>query len=309
MKKKIAVNCILLSTIFSVIVIPHIASSRSDKQHYSYRYNAIKPLLNKYKRPITMLEFGTNAEHLSFNISKDYDAICAILDPYNAQQLLNVCKVNNHKNIILLSKHVSLDDLKRFGECEHFDVILAWDIFHYFKTEWQKAIDILLTFGDYIIIESPSTDNVDKKRIEQYLKHKQGAIFADSHQSNTIFLFSMNKNVLLRNHWDSPTISKKGMYAINSNFKEKLFIKRGTEVIPFIPGINLLTFKQLEGIYPSNNNIITMLEPLKHTELIGLNIHNLIVQGQQLVPIDCYHKPKEKHVVPHKVEKIIGLFR
>ena len=78
-----------------------------------------------------------------------------------------------------MSKHVSLDDLKRFGECEHFDVILAWDIFHYFKTEWQKAIDILLTFGDYIIIESPSTDNVDKKRIEQYLKHKQGAIFAD----------------------------------------------------------------------------------------------------------------------------------
>ena len=48
-----------------------------------------------------------------------------------------------------------LTDLQKLSECEHFDVVLALNIIHWFPSEWMKIADAILAMGDNIIIETP----------------------------------------------------------------------------------------------------------------------------------------------------------
>ena len=113
---------------------------------------------------------------------------------------------------------------------------------------------------------------------EYFIDHA-GEILAnqdDSYQTNTIFLFSIDKNYLPRNNWNSRRINHGNRYKIESTFKEKIFIKKKinrTIATPWHPGINLLTFCKLQGIYPSNTIIRELLNPLKYIEHNDLCVH------------------------------------
>ena len=271
------------------------------KQHYSdiqkYRYNAIKPLLNKYKRPITILEIGANKHYLTFNIAKEYDTKCIIAELNYPKFTLNLCDSYNYDNVILLSKKLSLQSLERLGECEHFDVVLVFNIPDYLEGQWKKVINALLKLGDHIIIESPPNNcSYKQKIIEQYLVRNNGTLIARAKKNNVdqvgnIFLFTVDRRHLIRTHWDSLKVARSGKYTIDVNFKEKKLIKHRNKdqiiITPWHPGINLLTFKRLLGIYPSKECIFNLLKPLQYIQHNDLNIHNIIIQGKNLEPIDC----------------------
>ncbi len=308
MQKKIIIICSALIT--------HYAATSALQEHlytqqaYEHRYNVIKPLLNRYTRPITILELGAhNNNALSFSIAQEYDAACVIAESDYVHDVLNICNARNDKNIILLSKKLSLDDLQRLSECEHFDVILAFDIIRLFKPKWKEAINILLKSADHIIIESPS------EQIEKYLSKNTRTMltqshYQDSHEIGSLFLFNKYKKYLSRRWWNYPYYEI-GSYTVFSNFQEKKLIKIQQELVitPWNTGINLLTFKELQGIYPSKKVIIELLEPLKNIDHTSLHIHNIIIQGNNLVPIDYSHKPHERHLIPQAVEKIINQFK
>ena len=81
----------------------------SDCQRY---YNAIKPILDRYKRPITVLDLGAGQGYFSFRIAHDYDSTCVMVEDNNdsyrlANQLLELCHLNsNLRNIVLLNKRM-----------------------------------------------------------------------------------------------------------------------------------------------------------------------------------------------------------
>ena len=80
----------------------------------------------------------------------------------------------------------------------------------------------------------------------------------------TLFLFSMNKKYLSKRRWNYRK-KKEAEYLILSTFTEKILTKKkGTSktVSQWHPGINLLTFKQLRGDYPSKETILELLQPL-----------------------------------------------
>ena len=94
----------------------------------------------------------------------------------------------------------------------------------------------------------------------------------------------MNKNVLLKPTWQSPN---ERFYPINSTFKEKTLYKpRIDKTIPWKKGINLWTFKKLNGVYPTKNviyNEIKRLAALPHEDFVPWN---MVIQGKTIELID-----------------------
>ncbi len=281
----IVISCCIINYFFTFIA----EEQEHNKQAYEYRYQILKPLLNKYKRPITVLELGASNYALSFDIAQQYNATCVIIATNNTQQLLGTCTSCKYDNVILLNKQLLVQDLIRLGECEHFDVVLAFDTTQLFHEEWKKVTDTLLKLGDHIILESPAEHK--KNHIEHYLINNKETVAVktlqhNNYQTGTVFLCSTNRQYFARNYWNYSKLNRPGTYIIKSNFKEKSFIKKGPITTKWHSGINLLTFKVLQGIYPSKETIRSLLEPLQYAGHSDLNIHNVIIQGKKLALID-----------------------
>src|SRR5579872_5613963 len=110
-------------------------------QECAKRYDAIRPLLQKYNRPITVLDIGASQGYFSFRIAHEFDASCVMVEgnyygengEKTADELEKLCILNtNLRNIILLKKHISPDEFQILSECEHFDVVLVLNVIHHF---------------------------------------------------------------------------------------------------------------------------------------------------------------------------------
>jgi len=263
----------------------------------AYRYEAVKKLLKKYTRSFTFMELWADHGDLTFAVATKYNAACIMQEPENADLILKVCKDHTEiKNVVLLKDDLSIDDLVRFGECEHIDVTFFPDMSHKFS-DWKDAIDAALTFGDYTILEAPSKNSPLQEKVESYMKEKGGELLArpEAHLADAagaIYQFTINKKYLIRRRWNYNKEQQVGEYTLKSSFAEKKLIKEkkrpaGYAVTDWSAGINLFTFKKLHGIHPSKETIRKMLIPLSTIKHNDLRIFNLIIQGEKLVPIDC----------------------
>jgi hypothetical protein len=275
-------------------------------------YNSIQFLLDKYKRPFTFMQLWPDESNLSFMIAQHYNASCLMVESKKADYLLKKCLSSNLPNIMLCKTNFFLDELRSFGECEHIDVVIVPDITQHFADNFLKALNAMLTFGDYIIIEAPRASNSLYDRVIQEFKKKGGILIDNDITENKLYVFKVQKKYLYRGRWNYTKTYKHGEYTVESNFIEKKFIKNKPNyplsITPWHAGINLLTFKKLKGIYPTKKIIQSLLHPLISIEHNDLHIFNLIIQGKNLVPIDGDERGRE-HSVPYELDKILAQFR
>ncbi len=173
------------------IVINNVIVSHGVRECAS-RYEALKNILNKYKRPITMLDIGASQGYFSFRTAHDYDAICIMIEcDYNSEwhisdQLLTLCQNNTDlEKILFLKQHLSPEDLEQLAACEHFDVVLAFNVIHHFGKQWERVAKAILSLGDNIVFENPPPE--DKiagksgypKLIEQFLLANNGKVILE----------------------------------------------------------------------------------------------------------------------------------
>lgn len=258
-----------------------------------YRYYALKPLLKQYQRPITFLHLWPNKSNVALAIAQKYDCVSVILDP-QADHFLDACAAQD--NMVLLNNDLSVKELRYLGECEHIDVTLLGNVAENFSSEWKKAIDNALTMGDYTIIEAPLANSKLYRQVTEYIRKKGGErIGLPSYQitshAGELYQCTTMKKHLIKRRWNYKNAWHLGEYTIESSFASKQFIKKKTKpkgysVTQWHPGINLYTFKQLNGIYPTHETIRSMLYPLGTLKHNDLRIFNLIIQGKKLVPID-----------------------
>ena len=120
-------------------------------------YACIKDFIGKYKRPITVLELGSQKEAYSFRIAQEFDATCVIMEHQITHQLLETCLREKYANILLLSAEPKFSYVRRLTECEHFDVVLILNGFYEMlkrlpegKKEYVRRLPrTLLDLGDY----------------------------------------------------------------------------------------------------------------------------------------------------------------
>ncbi len=292
-----------MKIVFALILLCTPILHAGDMEH---RYNAVRSLLDKYQRPFTVLELTTQPQALSFSIAHDYDAVCVVAAPDDANILLEQCHLcDTYGNIILLKKKFSLKDIGTVKNYNHFDVVLIWDIHSLLEKKrlWLKNIKKIVKLGDHIIIEIPSLiENSLIRIIKPYLRRtrftQKGSTFTTlakhTYSVGTIFQFT-HKIQHLNN------IPR---YQIISSFEEKKFLKQNTILTNWEPGINLQTFKVLNGIYPEKKIIRKLLEPFKKLDHPDLLMKNIIIQGKKLIPIDWegkyYYDPQE--TIPKMIE-------
>ncbi|HEV2600759.1 MAG TPA: methyltransferase domain-containing protein [Candidatus Babeliales bacterium] len=274
----------------------------------AHRYEALKTILDRYQRPITVLDIGASQGYFSFKIAYEYDATCVMVEgDYNndwrtTEQLLQLCKLNTElDNIVFLRHRITPAELERLATCEHFDVILAFNILHHVGSDWQRAADALFKMGDNIIIETPPSDDVfaDKhptiRPIEKYLFDQQGTVICetprhtDPNVTGKMFWFERVKTQMQRRHWFEKKLYEPGYskLVITSTNTEKTVVKTETNATyAWNQGINLLTFKMLGGAYPEPE----MIERAVRNAYTGLHLDffpwNMILQGENIATID-----------------------
>lgn len=216
------------------------------------RYEAIKSVLDKYQRPIKVLDIGASNGYFSLRIAHDFEALCVMADL--SDRLLNICKLNNEVDgLVYLKKALSLEDLKMLNEQEHFDVVLALNVVHH-MSPCKEILDILFELGDTVIIETPpandtrSDDNPDVPFIEEYLVNKaHGTIIAQTPRAD-----ANNFEQIKSLGGDEDYLAQKeyipGAFA-------KMFCFENVPTVVKSPSFKLSTFALLNGVYPSSNTL------------------------------------------------------
>jgi len=283
-----------------------VLSGLCDCQRY---YNAIKPILDRYKRPITVLDLGAGQGYFTFRIAKDYDSTCIMVEDNGdsfrrADQLLELCHLNsNLHNIVLLNKRLSLQELQKLADCEHFDVVLAFDYVNPEDCNWKQTVDEILHLGDNIFIQTPwsnvSSENTTTKNVVKYLANQSGKLILQTPCAyepkieEQMFWFERHKEALRCKcfAWKSKD-SYMDSFRIESSYTHKTFLKKGKTSGPeWKKGINLVTFLMLNGTYPVKYDIKQAVAKLTQERLTDFAPQNLIVQGNNIALID--QKDKE----------------
>lgn len=293
------------------IIINNVVVSKGARECAS-RYEALKPFLDKYKRPFTVLDIGASQGYFSFRIAHDYpQSTCVMIEGnYNtgggwqtAEQLLDLCRLNTDlSNIVFLKKKISLDDLKNLASCEHFDVVLIFNVIHHMGSAWQEWAKTVFELGDNIVIETPPgkektyAQYVDQiTAIENYCIGKGGIVLCETprHTDPSVkaktFLFEGKKEKLTRAYWTgNKTMAKK--FKIDSSFDHKILIKsikgKSDRITDWVPGINLLTFKMMNGSFPEITAIEAALKSLSLTYHPDPFLWNMCIKGQEIFYID-----------------------
>jgi hypothetical protein len=158
---------------------------------------------------------------------------------------------------------------------------------------------------------------------EDYLQEKNGVVIAqtprhtDPQALANMYLFEHHKTNLNKAHWldTNDTVT---WYTIESTYTTKKFRKKEPfEERTWIHGINLLTFKMLNGVYPDTTTIKKMVLnnfDQKHNDLM---LWNMIIQGDTLKLIDYNHRDINPNtsmrfnmqLLELTPEKIIRLFK
>ena len=273
------------------------------------RYKEIFEFCKKFNRPISVLDLGAAEGYFTFRLSEDFSGVFVAVESNPKRKLLESCVKNNNQNILLLDKQMNLKHLKNLKEVQHFDIILALNIIHHFDEPFQDVLETLVSMCSFCFMEHPnslennSTKNFYRVKSEKLNLEKFKPKLLNKNQSG---LGNSANQKLERNLWllentQSKTIDRGWRGAskyneqfgpnteinINSNFNQ-IHVNYGLrdERRNWIPGIDLRTFLENNGVYPTNDEIIRLIDAMEIDEAKDLGPHNLILNGQQLLPID-----------------------
>ena len=273
------------------------------------RYKEIFEFCKKFNRPISVLDLGAAEGYFTFRLSEDFSGVFVAVESNPKRKLLESCVKNNNQNILLLDKQMNLKHLKNLKEVQHFDIILALNIIHHFDEPFQDVLETLVSMCSFCFMEHPnslennSTKNFHRLKSEKLNLEKFKPKLLNKNQSGlgNFANQKLERNLWLLENTQSKTIDRGWRGAskyneqfgpnteinINSNFNQ-IHVNYGLrdERRNWIPGIDLRTFLENNGVYPTNDEIIRLIDAMEIDEAKDLGPHNLILNGQQLLPID-----------------------
>ncbi len=267
--------------------------------------HGIDSLLQWYNRPFTVLTIAPEEPANMLNLAAKFrSSVFVLLAP--APIVIKGLYDEKPENVIALDQQASLWALHRLGECEHFDVTFAPRLFEIFGENWRCALHTMLSLTDYTLFYVPK--NYLHSETAVYLK-SLGAILVEGNKR--LYMVYRPKTALIRKTWFNPRRSE---FTIVSTFSEKKLVKHDHRsqhdiVTPWIPGINLVTFKVCSGVYPSTETIKNSVKELAYEDHTDWGAYNMIVQGTRVMLIDIHgsmdeHYPKRER--PERLNSIVA---
>ena len=273
------------------------------------RYDEIFKFCKKFNRPISVLDLGAAEGYFTFRLSEDFSGVFIAVESNPERKLLELCIKNNDRKVLLLDKQMNLKNLKNLKEVQHFDIVLALNIIHHFDEPFQDVLDTLVSMSSFCFMEHPnsleneSTKNSQRLEAEKLNLDSFDPILLNKTQSGlgNSFNQKLERNLWLLKNTQLKTIDRGWRGAskynesfgpgnhisIKSNF-DKIDIDYGLrdENRTWIQGIDLRTFLENNGVYPTNDEIINLIDDLEIKNARDLGPHNLILNGERLFVID-----------------------
>jgi len=273
------------------------------------RYDEIFKFCKKFNRPISVLDLGAAEGYFTFRLSEDFSGVFIAVESNPERKLLELCIKNNDRKVLLLDKQMNLKNLKNLKEVQHFDIVLALNIIHHFDEPFQDVLDTLVSMCSFCFMEHPnsleneSTKNSQRLKTEKLNLDSFDPILLNKTQSGlgNSFNQKLERNLWLLKNTQLKTIDRGWRGAskynesfgpgnhisIKSNF-DKIDIDYGLrdENRTWIQGIDLRTFLENNGVYPTNDEIINLIDDLEIKNARDLGPHNLILNGERLFVID-----------------------
>lgn len=255
-------------------------------------------VLSHYRRPFTILDIGASMGYFGLRAAHEYDATAVLVE--TGSSLPAVCQDNaaaGNDRIIALSRRLTIADLEALAGAEAFDVVLALNVLHWFGAEWAPALAAILELGDKVIIETPpATDTgalgqgVVPDIHRRLLETGGGRLIGETPSHTTagvmrpIFEFHRPKRQLRRAYIGAPAHVAIRPHVISATLEERTIIFAGAGQGPrtWIPGINLRTYLELGGSWPTPPRLAAELmaaaEELEEPHG-DLRPHNVILGG------------------------------
>ena len=273
------------------------------------RYSEIFKFCKKFNRPISVLDLGAAEGYFTFRLAEDFDGVFVAVESNPERKLLELCKKNNDHKVLLLNKQMNLKNLKNIKEVQHFDIVLALNIIHHFDEPFQDVLETLVSMSSFCFLEHPNslenestknsqrldTEKLDLEKFKPILLNKNPSGLGNSLNKK------LERNLWLLQNTQSKTIDRGwrgaskyteefgpgNQISIKSNFDE-INVDYGLrdEKRNWIQGIDLRTFLEYDGVYPTNEKIINLIDNLKIKNAKDLGPHNLILNGEHLFLID-----------------------
>ena len=273
------------------------------------RYSEIFKFCKKFNRPISVLDLGAAEGYFTFRLAEDFDGVFVAVESNPERKLLELCKKNNDHKVLLLNKQMNLKNLKNIKEVQHFDIVLALNIVHHFDEPFQDVLETLVSMSSFCFLEHPNslenestknsqrldTEKLDLEKFKPILLNKNPSGLGDSLNKK------LERNLWLLQNTQSKTIDRGwrgaskyteefgpgNQISVKSNFDE-INVDYGLrdEKRNWIHGIDLRTFLEYDGVYPTNEKIINLINNLKIEYAKDLGPHNLILNGERLFLID-----------------------
>jgi len=273
------------------------------------RYSEIFKFCKKFNRPISVLDLGAAEGYFTFRLAEDFDGVFVAVESNPERKLLELCKKNNDHKVLLLNKQMNLKNLKNIKEVQHFDIVLALNIIHHFDEPFQDVLETLVSMSSFCFLEHPNslenestknsqrldTEKLDLEKFKPILLNKNPSGLGNSLNKK------LERNLWLLQNTQSKTIDRGwrgaskyteefgpgNQISIKSNFNE-INVDYGLrdEKRNWIHGIDLRTFLEYDGVYPTNEKIINLINNLKIEYAKDLGPHNLILNGERLFLID-----------------------
>lgn len=273
------------------------------------RYKEIFKFCKKFNRPISVLDLGAAEGYFTFRLSEDFSGVFIAVESDSQRNLLDSCKKNNNRNILLLEKQMNLKSLKNLKEVQHFDIVLALNIVHHFDEPFQDVIDTLVSMSSFCFFEHPNSlensatknshrlknEKLNLEKFEPQLLNKNESGLGDSTNKKlqrSMWLLKNTKSKTIDRPWRgtqkyNDEFGPDTQIDIKSNFDEIVIdYSLRNESRPWIQGIDLRTFLENNGVYPTNDDILNLIDNMKVDNARDLGPHNLILNGHELFAID-----------------------
>lgn len=229
----------------------------STEQDFETLYSSLKPFLEKFTRPFTVLDYDSESSYFAFRIAKEFPLATCIIAGKNSEilnsTLPHLAESDDLKNIILLSKPLTIADLKNFAHTEHFDIMLAFNPI-IAKNFYATA----KTLSDNVVVPND--------------------------QEQSIKIIPGNGALKIKPHWFSskkPTIP----LIINENHQSMTITPPDSHWsynVTRAPGISLITFLALQGSWPDLSHLEEAISNISWKYYSHLAPWDIIVTGAKI---------------------------
>jgi SAM-dependent methyltransferase len=121
------------------------------------RYEAIRKVAARFKRPFTVLDIGANLAYYSVRLAEDFD--CTVLAVEPGPWMASVLSRNDNPRVLGVKRALSLEDLRELADVEHFDLVLGLSVTHHFDAPFADVLREIRRLGFATILELPTEPN------------------------------------------------------------------------------------------------------------------------------------------------------